>query len=286
MDRRIWRPRRRWLCRICASSEKVSRIRAGKIPTIRCSTPMADSRNLRSRSAKFRATCMPPKSMRRESRPGRGEFAANLRCRRRLCRNFEAAFWCDELGTYALALDGDKKPCLVRSSNSGHALFTGIAAPERAKRVAQTLMAPASFTGWGIRTVASGESRYNPISYHNGSIWPHDNAMIALGFARYGLAGAAAQLFSAMFAAAVHQDLRRLPDYSAASRGGHTAARPPTRSPARRRRGRRRRLSPFCKPASAWSFAIGTIRFASSIRSCRLFSNGSPSPRFASANRG
>ena len=73
-------------------------------------------------------------------------------------------------------------------------------------------MARASFSGWGIRTVASGEARYNPISYHNGSIWPHDNAMIALGFARYGLAGAAAQLFSAMFAAAVHQDLRRLPE--------------------------------------------------------------------------
>ncbi len=84
--------------------------------------------------------------------------------------------------------------------------------PSGRTRVAQTLMARASFSGWGIRTVASGEARYNPISYHNGSIWPHDNAMIALGFARYGLAGAAAQLFSAMFAAAVHQDLRRLPE--------------------------------------------------------------------------
>ncbi len=131
---------------------------------------------------------------------------------RTLQQNFDAAFWCEDLGAFALALDGDKKPCRVRSSNSGHALFTGIAAPERANRVAQTLLARDSFSGWGIRTVASGEARYNPISYHNGSIWPHDNAMIALGFARYGLASAASQLFSAMLAAASHQDLRRLPE--------------------------------------------------------------------------
>ena len=116
------------------------------------------------------------------------------------------------LALYALALDGRKKPCRVRTSNSGHALFAGIAAPERAKRVAQTLMARASFSGWGVRTVASSEARYNPISYHNGSIWPHDNAMIALGFARYGFGGAAAHLFSAMFEAAAYQDLRRLPE--------------------------------------------------------------------------
>ena len=129
-----------------------------------------------------------------------------------LQRNFDAAFWCEDLGAFALALDGRKRPCRVRTSNSGHALFTGIASPGRAQRVAQTLMARASFSGWGIRTVASGEARYNPISYHNGSIWPHDNAMIALGFARYGLASAASQLFSAMFEAAAHQDLRRLPE--------------------------------------------------------------------------
>ncbi len=129
-----------------------------------------------------------------------------------LQKNFDAAFWCEDLGAFALALDGRKQPCRVRTSNSGHALFAAIATSERAKRVAQTLMARNSFSGWGIRTVASGEARYNPISYHNGSIWPHDNAMIALGFARYGLAGAASQLFSAMFEAAAHQDLRRLPE--------------------------------------------------------------------------
>ena len=74
------------------------------------------------------------------------------------------------------------------------------------------MLGPDSFSGWGIRTVASGEARFNPISYHNGSIWPHDNAMIALGFARYGFVSHAAQVFSAMFEAAAYQELRRLPE--------------------------------------------------------------------------
>jgi len=129
-----------------------------------------------------------------------------------LRERFEAAFWCEELGTYALALDGAKRPCRVRTSNAGHALFAGIAAPERAHRVASTLMSPASFSGWGIRTVAYGEARYNPMSYHNGSIWPHDNAMIALGMARYGLKEQAAQICKALFEVATHQELRRLPE--------------------------------------------------------------------------
>ena len=129
-----------------------------------------------------------------------------------LRKDFEVAFWCEELGTFALALDGGKTPCRVRTSNAGHALFTGIASPELAARVARTLLGPDFFSGWGIRTVANGESRFNPISYHNGSVWPHDNAMIALGFARYGLVFEAAQVFSAMFEAAAYQDLRRLPE--------------------------------------------------------------------------
>ena len=129
-----------------------------------------------------------------------------------LQKNFEVAFWCHDLGTYALALDGRKVPCRVRSSNAGHALFAGIAAPAHAMSVAATLLGRQFFTGWGIRTVAMGEARYNPISYHNGSIWPHDNAMIAQGFARYGLASEAAQVFAALFEAATHQDLRRLPE--------------------------------------------------------------------------
>jgi glycogen debranching enzyme len=144
-----------------------------------------------------------------------GEYELETKLRgeaQALQKNFAAAFWCEDIGTFALALDGDKNPCRVRTSNAGHALFTGIAAPGIAARVAETLLGPDSFSGWGIRTVASGEARFNPISYHNGSIWPHDNAMIALGFARYGLASHAARVFSAMFEAAAYQELRRLPE--------------------------------------------------------------------------
>ena len=129
-----------------------------------------------------------------------------------LRRRFEARFWCEEMSTYALALDGAKQPCRVIASNAGQVLFTGIASAEHAQRVARTLVAPASFSGWGIRTIASSESRYNPMSYHNGSIWPHDNGLIAMGLARYGLQGAAAQVFGALFEAASYMDLRRLPE--------------------------------------------------------------------------
>ena len=125
---------------------------------------------------------------------------------------FHEAFWCEEIGTYALALDGAKKPCRVRASNAGHALFTGIADPAYAARVADSLTSPEAFSGWGIRTISQAESRYNPISYHNGSIWPHDNALIVCGFGRYGLKAQAVKVFSGMFDAASYQDLRRLPE--------------------------------------------------------------------------
>jgi glycogen debranching enzyme len=129
-----------------------------------------------------------------------------------LRQRFEARFWCEEMSTYALALDGAKEPCRVIASNAGQLLFTGIASAEHAQRVARTLVSPASFSGWGIRTVASSEARYNPMSYHNGSVWPHDNGLIAMGLARYGLQGAAAQVFCALFEAASYMDLRRLPE--------------------------------------------------------------------------
>ena len=129
-----------------------------------------------------------------------------------LRQRFEARFWCEEMSTYALALDGAKEPCRVIASNAGQVLFTGIASAEHAQRVARTLVSPASFSGWGIRTVASSEARYNPMSYHNGSVWPHDNGLIAMGLARYGLQGAAAQVFGALFEAASYMDLRRLPE--------------------------------------------------------------------------
>jgi glycogen debranching enzyme len=129
-----------------------------------------------------------------------------------LAERFEAAFWCEELGTYALALDGAKAQCRVHSSNAGQLLFTGIVREDRARRVAADLMSRRFFSGWGIRTIAEGEARYNPMSYHNGSIWPHDNALIALGFARYGLKHSVAHLFEGMFETASYMDLRRLPE--------------------------------------------------------------------------
>ncbi|MDB5987491.1 MAG: amylo-alpha,6-glucosidase [Nevskia sp.] len=129
-----------------------------------------------------------------------------------LRQNFEEKFWCEELSVYALALDGAKQACRVVSSNSGQVLLTGIASPERAQRVAQTLLGPACFSGWGIRTIGLSELRYNPMSYHNGSVWPHDNGLIALGLARYGHKQAAAQVFSGLFDAATYMDLRRLPE--------------------------------------------------------------------------
>lgn len=132
--------------------------------------------------------------------------AEDLRCR------FDEAFWDEELGTYVLALDGDKRPCRVRTSNAGHALFAGIARPERATQVMKGLLGSAFFSGWGIRTVATSESRYNPMSYHNGSVWPHDNGLIALGFARYGFRRQVTQVFKGLFEASMYIDLRRLPE--------------------------------------------------------------------------
>jgi glycogen debranching enzyme len=130
----------------------------------------------------------------------------------RLRANFDRAFWCDEIGTYALALDGDNRPCQVRTSNPGHALFAGIASPERAARVAEALLSDTSFAGWGVRTVSEGEARYNPMSYHNGSIWPHDNAVIASGLARYGFQEAACRILNGMLDLSAAVDLNRLPE--------------------------------------------------------------------------
>jgi glycogen debranching enzyme len=132
--------------------------------------------------------------------------AADLRHR------FDEMFWCEEIGTYVLALDGMKTPCKVRTSNAGHALTTGIAFPHRARRVAAQLMQPSFYSGWGIRTVAKGEARYNPMSYHNGSIWPHDNALIAHGLAKYGSKRSINVLFEALARATSYMDNRRTPE--------------------------------------------------------------------------
>ena len=144
---------------------------------------------------------------------GLNELAARLLLQAEQLRvNFDAAFWCEDIGTYALALDGAKRPCRVLTSNAGHTLFSGIAAQERVSRITENLLSSDGFSGWGIRTLALGQPRYNPMSYHNGSVWPHDNALIAMGFARYGLKSEAARVFGGVFNAAWHQELRRLPE--------------------------------------------------------------------------
>lgn len=144
---------------------------------------------------------------------GDAATAARLRAEAEAFRKrFEEAFWVEEIGTYAIALDGSKQPCRTPSSNAGHALFCGIASPDRARRVADQLIGNRFFTGWGIRTIPTGAARYNPMSYHNGSVWPHDNALIALGFARYGFKAEVDRLFKGMIDAASYDDLRRLPE--------------------------------------------------------------------------
>lgn len=129
-----------------------------------------------------------------------------------LRERFQRAFWCEDIGCYALALDGAKRPCRVATSNAGHALWTGIAAPEHAARMAERFMQPDFFSGWGLRTVATGTPRYNPMSYHNGSIWPHDNALVAAGLARYGHTAAAMRLLTGLFDASLHFSQHRLPE--------------------------------------------------------------------------
>jgi glycogen debranching enzyme len=137
------------------------------------------------------------------------QFAAKANAMR---RRFDEHFFDEALGTYALALDGDKRRCRVRASNAGHALFAGVAYPERAPSVVSALMGSSGFCGWGVRTVASTEARYNPMSYHNGSVWPHDNALIAAGLAQYGFRQEAARIFEGLFDASTYVELRRLPE--------------------------------------------------------------------------
>ena len=125
---------------------------------------------------------------------------------------FDESFWCPEIGSYAIALDGHKRQCRVRASNAGHSLFTGIAADDHAGQVAAQLLGPEMFSGWGVRTVGSSEARYNPISYHNGSVWPHDNALIAGGLSKYGNKKLAGQILSSLSDAGAYMDLHRLPE--------------------------------------------------------------------------
>jgi glycogen debranching enzyme len=131
---------------------------------------------------------------------------------RELKKKFNELFWDKELECFVLALDGDKNPCRVKSSNAGQCLWTGIVLESRAPKLVQTLMQTDMFTGWGIRTLSSDAVRYNPMSYHNGSVWPHDTAMVAAGMARYGFMNESLRVLKGLFHACLLIDLQRLPE--------------------------------------------------------------------------
>jgi glycogen debranching enzyme len=125
---------------------------------------------------------------------------------------FDAAFWSEDLSMYAMALDGEKRQCRVRSSNAGHCLFSGIAQPQHTKLLMHSLLTNGMYSGWGIRTIAAEEARYNPMSYHNGSVWPHDNAMIAYGALNSREKDLPLKVLSGMLDMSLFLDLHRLPE--------------------------------------------------------------------------
>ena len=142
-------------------------------------------------------------------RRGEHEAAAHWRNRAdNLRAAVEDKFWMPDIGFYGIAVDGEGRLCRVRASNPGHLLYVGLPRPERARQVAAQLLTPAFDTGWGLRTLAEGEPRFNPMSYHNGSVWPHDSALCAAGIARAGSRADAARLLRDAFEAAVHFDMR------------------------------------------------------------------------------
>jgi glycogen debranching enzyme len=144
---------------------------------------------------------------------GQNQQAEKLRHESKLLKQrFQDAFWCPEIRSYALALDGQKKQCRVRSSNAGHTLFTGIASEEHAVEIIREFRSDKYFSGWGVRTIATTEVHYNPMSYHNGSIWPHDNALIAYGLAQSTDKMLAAEILTGLFDASIFLKLHRLPE--------------------------------------------------------------------------
>ena len=144
---------------------------------------------------------------------GESELSSKLKLEaNKLKKKFHEKFWDEKLETYVLALDSEKKPCRVRSSNAGHCLFSGIAEKSIAELLVKKLLRDDMFSGWGIRTISALEKRFNPMSYHNGSVWPHDVAMIAHGFSRYGFRNEALKLMSGLFDASTFIEHTRLPE--------------------------------------------------------------------------
>ena len=131
---------------------------------------------------------------------------------RDLKKRFNEQFWDDSMECFILALDGNKQPCKVVSSNPGHCLFTRIVDERKARRLADTLLSKPMFSGWGIRTLSTNEQRYNPMSYHNGSVWPHDNALIAYGLSLYGFEEHVLKIMEVLFDASLSIHMQRLPE--------------------------------------------------------------------------
>ena len=144
---------------------------------------------------------------------GKCDRAGELRAKAAaLFERFNAAFWDDELGFYAFALDGDKKKVLTVASNAGHCLWSGIVPRERAKLVVERLLAPDMWTGWGIRTLSARNPAFNPYNYQTGSVWPHDNGIIAMGFKLYGFGAEAGRIAHDISIGASHFLLNQLPE--------------------------------------------------------------------------
>jgi glycogen debranching enzyme len=144
---------------------------------------------------------------------GENDFADQMSSEARdLKMRFNESFWDDSIECFILALDGNKQPCKVVSSNPGHCLFTGIVDDNKARKLADTLLSKEMFSGWGIRTLSANEKRYNPMSYHNGSVWPHDNALIAYGLSLYGFQEHVLKVMEVLFDASLSIHMQRLPE--------------------------------------------------------------------------
>jgi glycogen debranching enzyme len=155
---------------------------------------------------------------------GNAERAAELRRQAAEMRDrIRDRFWLEELGTFALALDRDKRPVATATTNAGHLLWSRVPAPDEAQRVAHRFLEPDFFSGWGIRTLSAAHPAFNPMSYHNGSVWPHDNAIVVLGMALYGHARSALPVVRAIYEASAQTEYQRLPElYCGMTRGrGH-----------------------------------------------------------------
>jgi glycogen debranching enzyme len=144
---------------------------------------------------------------------GEQELAGRLRAEADQLRSrFDTAFWSDELSTYAMALDGDNRQCVVRSSNAGQCLFSGIALPNHHQLVMRSMLSSGLFSGWGVRTISTEETNYNPMSYHNGSVWPHDNALIAYGALNSREKELPLRILTGLLDLSIFLDLHRLPE--------------------------------------------------------------------------